>query len=53
MGENQTENAARENERRICPKCGSTDVVLVERHPDTSFNHMALRCRDCGYEKEV
>ena len=39
-----TDNATPVN-APACPKCGGTDVMLVDT-PDRSFWH----CYDCGYE---
>jgi predicted nucleic-acid-binding Zn-ribbon protein len=37
------------NEKTECPKCGSTNTYFKEIHPDTSFNDIVLKCRDCGF----
>jgi len=38
--------------KKVCPECGRKEVVIKERHPDTSMNYMERRCLACNYREE-
>lgn len=33
----------------VCPKCGSRNTAVRERHADTGMDTMECRCSDCEY----